>query len=249
MNDRVKALISLGRVSNLPTVWTNCLAAMALVGGRPLWWLLAGSILAMSLFYTGGMFLNDAFDREFDRTQRPERPIPSGAISARAVFALGFGQLLAGMALVAALAFAGFCDRLALLSAATLAALILAYNLYHKNNPLSPLLMGLCRVAVYTTVGLLFLPDEPIEALLKSPGIRRLLAGSAVLLCYLLALTFIAKREGRKIPPPVPIPHLIAGICIVDGVLMLSVGSLIPALFSIVGFRATLFLQRWVKGT
>jgi hypothetical protein len=43
-------------------------------------------LVAMSLFYTGGMYLNDAFDREFDARSRPERPIPAGQVSAQAVF-------------------------------------------------------------------------------------------------------------------------------------------------------------------
>ena len=71
--------LRLGRVSNLPTVWTNALAGLVLAGG----WLdpapLLLLFLAVSLAYVGGMFLNDAFDAEVDAVRRPERPIPSGA--------------------------------------------------------------------------------------------------------------------------------------------------------------------------
>ena len=55
----------------------------------------------MSLHYVGGMFLNDAFDREIDAVERPERPIPSGAMSATEVFAIGYGMLVAGTVLLA----------------------------------------------------------------------------------------------------------------------------------------------------
>src|SRR5438552_468570 len=68
----IRTLLVLGRVSNLPTVWSNCLAAWLLAGGglsRRLGILCA----AASLLYTGGMFLNDAFDVEFDRKYRTER--------------------------------------------------------------------------------------------------------------------------------------------------------------------------------
>ena len=51
-------------------------------------------MVALSLFYVGGMFLNDAFDREFDARSRPDRPIPSGQISGTSVF--GFGLSDAG---------------------------------------------------------------------------------------------------------------------------------------------------------
>ena len=53
---------------------------------------------AFSLLYTGGMYLNDAFDREVDARERPERPIPSGRVRAGSVFAIGFGLLGMGIA-------------------------------------------------------------------------------------------------------------------------------------------------------
>ena len=77
--------LRLGRVSNLPTVWSNVLAALALSGGLSQ----AAGIPALhvallaaafSLFYVGGMYLNDAFDRHIDARERPQRPIPSGQV-------------------------------------------------------------------------------------------------------------------------------------------------------------------------
>src|SRR5690242_14805754 len=92
---RLRVLLVLGRVSNLPTVWSNCLAAWTLAGsGTPkkFMFLSAGA----TLLYTGGMFLNDAFDVEFDRQYRPERPIISGQISARSVWVIAAVLLLLG---------------------------------------------------------------------------------------------------------------------------------------------------------
>jgi len=64
--------LRLGRVSNLPTVWTN-VAAGAVLSGMPLYpGTMAAMLLAMSLFYVGGMYLNDAFDRDV-----PFRPASS----------------------------------------------------------------------------------------------------------------------------------------------------------------------------
>ena len=90
--------LRLGRVSNLPTVWTNALAggvlgATAARGTDP-WWAALSILLAalaLSLFYVGGMWLNDAFDAEIDAEERAERPIPSGAIERQTVF-LGGGM-------------------------------------------------------------------------------------------------------------------------------------------------------------
>ena len=88
--------LRLGRISNLPTVWTNVLVGVLLAGGSLADPRLPLLMLALSLFYVGGMFLNDAFDREFDAQHRPERPIPSGQVSARQVFVIGFGLLAIG---------------------------------------------------------------------------------------------------------------------------------------------------------
>src|SRR5258706_13541584 len=97
---KLRALLVLGRVSNLPTVWSNCLAAW-LLGGDGGWSMLVWICAAATLVYSGGMYLNDAFDVEFDRAYRRERPIPSGAISPGAVWAVGGMMLAAGALLMA----------------------------------------------------------------------------------------------------------------------------------------------------
>src|SRR6185295_9438522 len=86
-------LLKLGRVSNLPTVWTNVLAGTVLAADTVQGWRFAVVLLAMSLLYVGGMYLNDYFDRAIDAAERPSRPIPAGEISAAAVAAFGFGTL------------------------------------------------------------------------------------------------------------------------------------------------------------
>src|ERR1700752_804849 len=96
-------LLKLGRVSNLPTVWTNTLAGALVAGGSWQDARLAIAVLAMSLFYEGGMFLNDYFDREIDARERPERPIPSFEIAPGAVAAIGSGLIAAGLLLLATL--------------------------------------------------------------------------------------------------------------------------------------------------
>jgi len=40
-------------------------------------------LVASSLLYTAGMVLNDVFDYEVDRQERPQRPLPSGQIGLR----------------------------------------------------------------------------------------------------------------------------------------------------------------------
>jgi hypothetical protein len=185
---RRRAWLHLGRVSNLPTVWTNALAAMLLAADHfePRAGLLLG--VAFSLFYVGGMFLNDAFDRHVDATERPNRPIPSGILGAGEVFAAGFGLLGLGMLLVAVSAtWSGRGSPfLAVVGSAALAGAIVLYNVWHKGNPLSPVLMGACRVLVYVTaaVAVAGRVDPPV------------LVAAGLLLAYVMGLTYVAKQEN-----------------------------------------------------
>src|SRR5712675_2728560 len=138
----VRTLLVLGRVSNLPTVWSNCLAGWWLGGGgnvEKLPYLLAG---ATSL-YTGGMFLNDAFDVEFDREYRKDRPIPSGQITLDEVWRWGFGWLGVGTVILVLLG-----KATGALTAILLLCIVL-YDAVHKHVGLSPLLMSACRFFLY----------------------------------------------------------------------------------------------------
>jgi 4-hydroxybenzoate polyprenyltransferase len=177
--------LRLGRVSNLPTVWTNVLAATVLAGA-PLGAGVAGIALACSLFYVGGMFLNDAFDRQFDARTRPERPIPSGVVHAGEVFAYGFGLLAAGLALAATTAHLVIGNATpGVVSGGALAAAILLYDAWHKTNPAAPVVMGLCRVLVYLTAS---------ATLVGTVG-PAVFGGAIVLLAYLIGLTYVARQE------------------------------------------------------
>ncbi|CAA9271792.1 MAG: Aromatic prenyltransferase 1, UbiA family [uncultured Acetobacteraceae bacterium] len=178
--------LRLGRVSNLPTVWTNAVAGVALAGVSPWHWATVPAALGLSFSYLGGMYLNDAFDRAIDARERPSRPIPSGAAEANTVFALGFALLLGGVAmlLTAACGF-GVPSEWTVLAGLALGGAITGYNWRHKGNPLSPVWMGACRLLAYISAGL------AATAVLPAP----LLAAAAVSLCYLIGLTYIAKQE------------------------------------------------------
>ena len=179
--------LKLGRVSNLPTVWTNTLAGIVLAGASPLDGRLPVLLLAMSAAYIGGMFLNDAFDREIDAVERPERPIPAGDVSAASVFMAGYGLLLVGIALVSWIAVSTGGGGLPAVAAVVgLAGCIVLYNVWHKANPISPFIMGLCRMLVYITAGWS----------LTTTADAALYAGAIIVLCYLIGLTYTAKQES-----------------------------------------------------
>src|SRR5450631_1665243 len=115
---RPRSYLLLARFSNLPTVWTNVLAGTIASGAAFGEADAARIALAVSLLYTAGMFLNDAFDREFDARARPGRPIPAGDVTAREAFLTGWMLLAAGLLLIAVEGHAASLTWAALLAAA-----------------------------------------------------------------------------------------------------------------------------------
>src|SRR5262245_58250570 len=94
--DYLRTLLILGRISNLPTVWSNCLAGWLIgQGGDPGRFLLLN--LGATFLYLAGMFLNDAFDAQYDRQHRSERPVPSGAIALSSVWQWGLSWMGLGL--------------------------------------------------------------------------------------------------------------------------------------------------------
>jgi hypothetical protein len=146
MSPRLRTLLILGRVSNLPTIWSNCLAGWWLGGGGN-YWKLPVLLLGASALYTGGMFLNDAFDSDFDRQHRPTRPIAAGAITRESVWVWSFGLLALGALGLAIL------GKTAAVLATALVVCLLIYGAAHKVLLVSPWLMGLGRFWIYVIAG------------------------------------------------------------------------------------------------
>jgi hypothetical protein len=280
---RLHGHLSLARISNSPTVVSNVLAGAALAGGLGEMQLVVVLIVAMICFYTAGMYLNDVMDYTIDLQERPERPLPTGTVSRQAAMAVTAALLIGGVALLALASQAAFLSGLALVG------LIILYDAWHKTNPFSPLLMAGTRVLVYVTVFFAFSTDPTLE----------LVPWSVVLLLYMVALTFIAKREtslgvmqywpalilflpalwaliddfgivtivmvvafvtwvaysisfvyrtvGRSIGGA--IARLIAGISLLDGLVLATVNAGAVLMIAIMAFALTLMLQRYVRGT
>ncbi len=261
--------LALARISNSPTVVSNTLAGAAL--GGIIWPDVRVGLVAsaMVLFYSAGMYLNDLLDYAIDCAERPERPLPAGIISRPSVVAgiIGPALFLCGLLLI---------------------ALIICYDRWHKMNPASPLLMALCRLMVYVIA--FFSASSQTFFLLLIP--------SELLLCYVVALTLLAKVElkpkaihcgiilmlflpavyfmlqlsaltlglslfftfwvtyslsliYRSAPSQVgrAVGQLIAGISLLDSMILATMGSIYGVIVALASFGLTLFLQRYVRGT
>ncbi len=184
--------LRLGRVSNLPTVWTNCLAGALLSGNFLFDQRIFFLIISMSLLYIAGMFLNDAFDHVFDTRQRPTRPIPSGQASLFSVGTWGGFLMLLGLLILFLspdIPIENNENIISLnknISAICLCLLILFYDWKHKRNPFSPYIMGMCRGMLYFTAGLMYSSVINIE----------LMVGAAIVFFWTIGLTFLAKQEA-----------------------------------------------------
>ena len=100
----------------------------------------AGLAGASVCLYWAGMAANDWADRDLDAVERPERPIPSGRISADAALGIAAGLTAAGLAIAGKVG-----GRRALATAVPLAAAVWAYDLRLKNTAAGPAGMALCR--------------------------------------------------------------------------------------------------------
>ena len=226
---RWRAYLLLARVSNLPTVWTNVLAGMmaaSRVLDTPLF---VRTAFAVSLFYVGGMFLNDAFDAGSDAALRPERPIPRGDVTRGEAYGVGSLSIAGGLVIAST-------SLITLALGVALAAAIVFYDSWHKGVAIAPMVMGLCRGLVYC-----------LGAAAVGGVNAAAVAGATVMLIYVTALTLVAKSAGANARWLVPL--MIAAISLVDAAFIAIVtSSLALAFAAAVAFPLTLLLQRVVPG-
>lgn len=141
-----------------------------------------GLVLASSLLYLSGMALNDWADRDTDALERPQRPIPSGAVTPAVALSLASG--LSGASLVVAGAVGG---PTALRTALPLAVTVWSYDLVAKGTPAGPWAMALART---------------LDVLLgagRSP--RRAAPAAAIIGAHTLIVTFVSRREAEGASP------------------------------------------------
>ncbi len=195
------------RVPNLFTVPGDMLAGYIAAGGdwsRP--GQLAGGALAVLLLYGAGLLLNDYFDREQDARERPNRPIPSGAIRASTVALAGFLFLAAGVGV----AWLGAGTAPALV-ALLLSGCVVLYDGYVKRFRLvGSLVMGACR-GLSIILGATCLVPEPAG---WGPAVW---SAAGLWLLYIAATTYVAMDETSGRRPGwialLPAALLTAGTC------------------------------------
>jgi 4-hydroxybenzoate polyprenyltransferase len=142
------AWLRLLRVPNLATAAADVLAGYLVVAGLhavgmpPVaCWL---AVVAGICLYAGGVVLNDVCDVELDRRERPERPLPSGAIAAGTAANLATCLFAVGVAGACGAAVAARSPWPALVGTGLTVAIWL-YDRHAKGTALGPVVMGACR--------------------------------------------------------------------------------------------------------
>lgn len=196
---RLQDHLRIARISNSPTVVSNVLAGAVLAAALEWSVDLVLVAIAMVLFYTAGMYLNDILDYEIDRQQRSERPLPSGAIALGEAIAVTVALFLVGFALLITAGARPFLAGIVLMGAIAL------YDAWHKGNAIGPLIMGSTRALVYVVAFLTFSNDIN----------WRLAIWSVAMLLYIAGLTSIAKTEhGPRLTRYWPVAALLPGVVI-----------------------------------
>jgi 4-hydroxybenzoate polyprenyltransferase len=155
---------------------------------------------ASALLYTAGMVLNDVFDIDVDRHERPFRPLPSGQIRLATARGVGFAMLAFGIAAGWAAGFVPAAAPAALpwrsgLVATILAAAVLLYDAYLKFTPLGPLGMGACRL-LNVLLGMSAASHlQGAVAVGFSPAELQAAAGIGI---YIAGVTLFARGEARR---------------------------------------------------
>lgn len=172
-------------------------------------------VLAAIALYWAGMILNDVFDLEKDRRERPQRPLPAGRIPLSHAKFAGW-WLLVGGALVAGLA--GFLPHASTAStwrpaivAVVLAVMIVLYDGPLKRTAAAPLAMGACRFLSFL-LGASVVLTEPLESLDQFAP-RYVLAFAAGMGVYIMGVTNMARHEAAAAvirSPTLPIGLIVA---------------------------------------
>ena len=279
----LRAHLALARVSNVPTVVSNVLAGAVLATSLDLDTTIVLLAVAMALFYTAGMYLNDIFDRDFDRRHRPDRPIPSGAVPLRVAASVTVALFAVGLLLLALTTWQAFASGVALV------AVIAIYDAWHKTNPVGPFVMAATRSLVYVTAFLAYDGDSTAElvtwallmlfyvagltsiaktehgssalrywpflglvapavyAVVREPSAGVLLLAALFLAWAVYSASFVYVETRRSIGGA--ITRLIAGISLLDAMVLATHEAWWGVAVALVAFGATLFLQRYIKGT
>lgn len=159
---------------------------------------LAALMVSSGLLYIAGIVLNDYFDVEVDRRERPSRPLASGSISKERAMSIAL------IALAAANAIALAVSPASLAVSAALTAAIIAYDYRLKRSPAGPFAMGSTRF-----LNVILGASPALSAAVASGGRAVPVPGTwaavifaaTSLFVYIIAIMILSKKEAGNEKP------------------------------------------------
>ncbi|WEK18916.1 MAG: UbiA-like protein EboC [Candidatus Pedobacter colombiensis] len=182
--------------------------------------------------YSGGIILNDVFDTDLDKIERPERPIPSGLVSKKA--ATIFGGIFFFIGVFAA----GLYNPNSQYLAVAIMVSCLIYNKFLKHSAIfGPLNMGLCR-GLNLLLGISIIPTE----------IQHWWFLAIVPIIYIAAITMISRGEVHGGNKKTLYFASLLYVIVIAAILVVAQtnGNLLPALIFIVPFSLMIFTPLFI---
>lgn len=216
------------RAPNLFTVPSNILSgyfATTLLGDANITQLLL--LIFSSIFlYVAGIILNDYFDINVDRKERPNRPLASGQITKRSALLIATSSIVAGNVLSWSVSWNSFIISFCL------TIVIFIYNYWLKRNRAgNPLTMGSAR---FLNV---LLGGSSALGLVTKMDLTLVFIGYCLFL-YIASISLLSLKEvstGERLSNKAWIPIVLSFLTV-----LLTVGSILVAGFS--GYFQTAFI-------
>ncbi len=203
VSQRLKEYLLLIRLPNVFTAPSNILtgyfAAVTVAEANSVH--LTALMVSSGLLYIGGIVLNDYFDVEIDKRERPFRPLPSGNISKRHALAIAIVAILIANTIALILGPISFAVSLVL----TFAIIVYDYRL--KHGPSGPFAMGSARF-----LNVIF-GASPVLLYLNNHSYAIVGTAAASLFLYIVAITLLSKKEtGNERPNSIIVFLMVFGV-------------------------------------
>ena len=203
--EKLVDLLAAGRVANLPSVVSNVVTGAVIywltrvgdfswqIGGESAisWLSVVLGCVVGCLLYLGGCLLNDWWDRDWDRVNKPARAIPSQRLSAKTLLILALFFLVSGLLT------SSFFGASGIGVALMIALLILVYSAIHKKTAWGVFPMGLCRSGLYFLGYVAANPGACLGECSFLTSSLALFIPAMGVLAYIAGLSMLARFEAK----------------------------------------------------
>lgn len=192
--DTLKQYLLLVRLPNVFTAPSNILAGYfaAVPVAEANGFHLASLMVSSGLLYAAGIALNDYFDIEIDRRERPGRPLPSGRVPKGHALAIAVVAIVAANVIVAL----AVNPSASLAVSAALTGAIVAYDYRLKRGPAAAFAMGSTRFLNVMLGASAAVAIAAPAAAFGQEGMAAAVFAAAAQFAYVVAIMMLSKKEA-----------------------------------------------------